>query len=321
MKSKTLRIVLACILGVAAVVVLFWDYISPVIFPRADYDKPEVTATAEATATPKPTQSPTKKPSATPKATPTPTPEPTPTPVNTTMKDEYAQLYEENNDLIGWLTVPGTNVDYPVVQGEDNEYYLNHNYEGKNDSQGWPFLGVEGDVLYENKNLVIHGHNQRNGRMFGTLQSYDTVTNGKTSLEFYKNNPIFTFDTIYEEGEGTYAICAVMLLNADLQYGSIFNFMYNDFSDDEHFLLFAEHIMRRSLIDTGIEIEADDQLLMLSTCTKRQLSDARLVIVGVKITEEEAEELDVSEAVINENVLMPEQWYKLYGGEAPTFED
>ena len=111
--------------------------------------------------------------------------------------DEYKNLYNSNKRLIGWLKIDDTNIDYPVMQTTNNEYFLNHNFNQQSDRNGALFLDKDCDVLEPSTNLIIYGHHMKSGNMFGTLDKY-------SSEEFYKEHPVIQFDSIYEKG--TYEI-------------------------------------------------------------------------------------------------------------------
>ena len=311
MKSRIANIVLAIVLVGAALVVLFWDYLYVWFQPAPVVEKP----TEAPTFTPIPTITRTATPEPTPEPTPSPTPSPTPKP---TIMPRCNELLTESPDVVGWLTLEGCKIDYAIVQGEDNDFYLDHSIDGSKKYEGWLFLGVEGDVLENKKNLVIHGHNMANGRMFGNLSKYDVTRGGEIALKFYKENPTFRFDTLYEEN--VYKIMAVMMVDAD--ENPFFNFMYNAFSSPETFERFCTFIERRSMFVTGVDVNADDELVMLSTCTAHwQLANGRLIVVGRKVREGEEADFDTANVTINENVLMPKMWYTLYGGTEPVFDD
>ncbi len=311
MKSRTVKIILAAVLIAAALIVLFWDYVYGWFQPAPSVTPPAQTATF----TPIPTI--TLTPTATPTPTAMATPEPTPTPTPTIMP-RWSELLEETPDIVGWLKLDGCDIDYAIVQGEDNSFYLDHSLDGSYKYEGWLFLGVEGDVLENKKNLVIHGHNMANGRMFGNLSRYDVTRGENAALKFYKENPTFTFDTLYEENE--YKILSVMMVDVD--ENPFFNYLYNTFASDTVFDRFCTFINRRSMFTTGVDVNSDDELVMLSTCTAHwQLENGRLVVVGRKVREGEDPTVDTENVTINENVLMPKAWYQLYGGTEPTFDD
>ena len=103
--------------------------------------------------------------------------------------DEYKKLYNSNKKLIGWLKIDDTNIDYPVMQTNNNEYYLEHNMNQEKDRNGALFLDKDCNVVKRSTNLIIYGHHMKSGRMFGNLDDYE-------SEKYYKKHPIILFDTI-----------------------------------------------------------------------------------------------------------------------------
>ena len=116
------------------------------------------------------------------------------------MLKRFETLHKENNDLVGWLSIAGMVIDYPVVQSEDEEYYLHHDFYGEEDKYGCLFVKEIADIDTPGTNFVIYGHNMRDGAMFGDLDLY-------RKEDFYREHPTLTFDTLYEER--TYEIIAV----------------------------------------------------------------------------------------------------------------
>lgn len=112
--------------------------------------------------------------------------------ITLTVLDEYKSLYNQNKNLIGWLEIADTNIDYPVMQTADNEYYLDHNINQEEDKNGTLFLDSACDVVKPSTNFIIYGHNMRSGNMFGNLDKYK-------SESYYKDHPMIRFDTIYEK--------------------------------------------------------------------------------------------------------------------------
>ena len=110
------------------------------------------------------------------------------------------KLQKENPDIIGWLEIENTNINYPVLQGTDNEYYMTHNYKKEKSKKGSIFLTKDYDWSIPSTNLLIYGHNLRNGTMFEELLKYENE-------EFYKEHPSIRFTTAKEDAE--YAIIAV----------------------------------------------------------------------------------------------------------------
>ena len=117
---------------------------------------------------------------------------------------EYQELYNQNADFAGWLTIAGTEIDYPVMQAvpESGDFYLEHNFNGEKDINGSIFMDSRNDYRNQDDNLIIYGHNMKSGMMFGNLKSY-------LDESFWKEHKKLTFNTIYEKAE--YEIIAVCL--------------------------------------------------------------------------------------------------------------
>ena len=107
--------------------------------------------------------------------------------------EEYKNLLNKNKKLIGWVKIDDTNIDYPVMQTSDNEYYLDHNLNQEYDRNGSIFLDKDCDVLKPSTNFILYGHHMRSGQMFGKLDLYEKE-------DYYKEHPYIQFDTIYERG-------------------------------------------------------------------------------------------------------------------------
>lgn len=228
------------------------------------------------------------------------------------MNLKYSYLYALNQDFVGWLNIPGTNLDVQVVQGKDNASYLRHDFYGKWNRYGCPFMDYKNDSKYLDDNTIIYGHHMTDGLIFSNLDKYKT-------LEGYKESPIIEFNTLYD----TYyfKIFSAFYINAtpadDNNY--FFNFMITDFSTDERFSKFVDELKKRSVIDTGISVQPDDKLLTLVTCTF-DFNDARFVVVGRMVRENEKVEVDTSKATLNTNPKFPQAWYDAKGLTNP-FED
>ena len=188
--------------------------------------------------------------------------------------DKYKTLYNKNKSLIGWIKIADTNIDYPVMQTSNNEYYLDHNLNQEYDKNGSIFLDKDCDVLKPSTNLIVYGHHMRSGKMFGGLDKYSKES-------YYKEHPIIEFDTIYEEG--TWQIMYVFrsrIYTADEIVFKYYQFI--DVNSAEEFYSNMNEMSKLSLYDTGITAEYGDELLTLSTCDYME-EDGRFVIVAKKI--------------------------------------
>ena len=183
---------------------------------------------------------------------------------------EFEALYNMNSDLIGWLTIPGVAVDYPVVHTPDDpEYYLRRNFDKKRQTRGCLFLDGAADPRKPSQNLTVYGHRMRDGTMFGQLEKYK-------KKEFWEQNRYIYFDTLTQKG--TYEIVACFKTSGS------HGFAYHLFVDgnEPEFYDFMAKVKELAMYDTGVEAAYGDQLLTLSTCDY-SLSNGRFVVVAKRI--------------------------------------
>ena len=187
---------------------------------------------------------------------------------------QVRELKEQYTDIVGWLEVPGTNIDYPVLQGEDNNYYVKHNYKQEYAFDGSIFLHKDYDWSIPSSNLLLYGHNNKNDVMFAQLLKYKDES-------FYKQYPTIKFTTPEEEAE--YEIIAVFL--SRVYYKSEQNvFRYYNFINAENEAEYNEYVQNSkeaSLYDIEATAKYGDQLITLTTCEYSQ-EDGRFVVVGRK---------------------------------------
>lgn len=188
---------------------------------------------------------------------------------------EYQALYEKNSDLAGWLTVEGTGIDYPVLQAvaQSSDFYLNHDFNGKEDINGSLFLDFRNNLQEPNDNMIIYGHNMKSGMMFGELKQY-------LEPSFWREHKKITFNTIYEKAE--YEIVAVCL--SKVAEDGAGNFKYYDFIEagsKKAFRQFVKNIKELNIMDEKLELSYGDKLLTLSTCNS-YTEDGRLFLVAKK---------------------------------------
>ena len=186
---------------------------------------------------------------------------------------QFAELYQLNNDLVGWITVPGTNIDYPVVQRKETvDYYLRRDYHGKYDSHGCIYVREACDVNAPSDNITIYGHRMKDNTMFGHLAKYEKKS-------FWEENQFIYFDTLTEFH--TYQIISVFTTTASVGEG----FQYHTFVDaasPEDMTKYMNSCKANALYDTGLTAEYGDKLITLSTCEYTH-ENGRLVIVAKRI--------------------------------------
>lgn len=196
-------------------------------------------------------------------------------PADLTVLKKYKELYKQNKDLAGWLSIEGTVINYPVMQtGKKNaDFYLHHDFEKKESDHGTLFVDARNDYVNRDTNLIIYGHNMRDGTMFGGLKSF-------MDQEYFKNHQKLVFDTIYEKAE--YRIVAVCLSKVNYQDDHTFRY-YNflNASNKEEFQAFLANIQQLTVFDQKIDISYGDELLTLSTCNS-YVQDGRLFLIAKK---------------------------------------
>ncbi len=184
------------------------------------------------------------------------------------------KLKEENSDIVGWLEIEGTSINYPVLQGTDNEYYMNHNYKKQKSKNGSIFLIKDYDWSIPSSNLLIYGHNLNNGTMFQELLKY-------ASEDFYKEHPIIRFTTNKEDAE--YEI--ISAFKSKVYYKSEKNvFRYYFFVNaktEAEYNEFTQNAKKASLYNIDKTAKFGEQLITLSTCSYH-VEDGRFAVVGRK---------------------------------------
>lgn len=189
------------------------------------------------------------------------------------MLNRFRALYEENNDLVGWLYIDGTNINYPVVKCNDGEYYLHHDFYGNDDRYGCLFVKDIADVNTPGTNFIIYGHNMKDGAMFGDLDLYQKI-------DYYNEHPVISFDTLYEERN--YEIIAVFKSKVYAANDDVFKYyQFYEADTQEEFDYFYENIKEMSIYDTGVSAEFGDTFLTLSTCAYHT-DNGRFVVVAKK---------------------------------------
>ena len=190
----------------------------------------------------------------------------------------YRNLYLENADMVGWIQIEGTSIDYPVMQTPaDPNYYLKHDFEKHYTDYGCPFMQADCDALAPSDNLIIYGHNMKDGSLFADLAKYG-------SKDFWQTHKTVWFDT--ELGSYAYEIFAVIHTTVQADDADAFPFYrFVDAAAPEDFADYVSACQARALYDTGISAEYGDKLLTLSTCDNIT-DDGRLLVIA-KQTETE----------------------------------
>lgn len=187
----------------------------------------------------------------------------------------YAEVYVSNPDIVGWLQIPDTKIDYPVVwTPEDEKYYLYKDIEGNEDKNGSLILDTDSSLSPLTTNLIIHGHNMRSGAMFGNLTDYENE-------EYYENHKQIILYT--KECQRNYEVIAVFRSQVYKKSQDVFKF-YKFFqaNTQEEFDDFYKNIKDLSLYDTGVTAEFGDNFITLSTCVYH-VEQGRFVVVAKEV--------------------------------------
>lgn len=246
---------------------------------------------------------------------------------NPAILKSFLELYSQNDDIVGWLTLDDSNpnddkyiLNHPVMQSEDNEYYLNYNFNKEKTKSGAVFADFQNKFTPNSLsgNTILYGHNIWDGTMFAKLTRYydGRLGNDYTDrLGFYKEHPTITFNTLYENAE--WKVFACVLFNTEEENGEVYPYtQLQEFENKESFNNYILEIMDRSVLWTDVDLTYGDSILTLSTCyyPYGKNIDTRCVVFARKVREGESAEVDVSKAVTNENPLKFTYQYNAEGG-------
>lgn len=186
---------------------------------------------------------------------------------------DFAQLYTMNNDIVGWMSIPGTTISYPVMQTPDNvDYYLKRNFDKEYSAHGSLYAREQCDVFAPSDNITIYGHHMKDGSMFAGLDNY-------LEQSFFEENPYIYFDTLTELH--TYKILAVFKTSAVEGKGFPYHRFVNAKNEAE-FDKFVDTCKDLAFYDTKVDAQYGDKLICLSTC-EYTLTNGRLVVVAKRI--------------------------------------
>ncbi|MEG2124822.1 MAG: Ig-like domain-containing protein [Hydrogenoanaerobacterium sp.] len=228
----------------------------------------------------------------------------------------FYPLYTQNPDVRGWVKIDDTQVNYPVMQTENNTDYDRTDFEKKKNNHGIPFADYRVNLKKPSTNTIIYGHNMTDGQMFGELLNYK-------NLSYYKKHPLISFDSVYSEGQ--YKIAGIVVCKANDD-----EFLYHNFIDSDknsakmNMEQFVAKMRERSLINTTVDIKPTDKLITLSTCdysfkdpvTNERI--ARFIVIGRKVRKGEDTSVDTDNAKLNPNPLMPKEWAQYLKKEQAT---
>lgn len=194
------------------------------------------------------------------------------------VQKKFEELYTENHDFIGWLTIDDMVIDYPVMQSmNDEELYLHRDFDKKYSYAGTLFLDTSSDVKAPSDNLIIYGHHMQTGKMFGELESY-------AKQSFYEEHKYISFDTIY--GDGTYEVIAAFYTKIyEKEYTGFKYYQFFDAGNEDEFDSFVSNCKSLTSYEIPATASYGDKLITLSTCAYHT-DNGRFVVVAKKISDE-----------------------------------
>jgi sortase B len=247
--------------------------------------------------------------------------------------DKYLKLYEQNPDIVGWIRIDKTPIDYPVMQSSEGspdsmkgsntkdpetqkgQYYLYRLFDKSYNKVGSIFADYHNKftALKRPDNTILYGHNIANGTMFAKVAHYYPKLSG--GLQYYINRPTITFDTVYKEG--TYKIFAGIFTNTDEKHGKVYPYYQKTtFKNKSQFYDFCTNILDRSSFYTDVDLKYGDEILTLSTCyyPLGESVDTRFALFARRVRDGEDPNVDTSKATVNTSPLYFDYYYKVNGG-------
>lgn len=184
------------------------------------------------------------------------------------IRPQFIDLKEVNENIVGWVSAEGTKLNNPILQAEDNEFYLDRNFKDDSSRAGSVFMDYRNDMNANNRNTILYGHAMKNGTMFGDLKKYG-------EQDFAEENASVYFDSLYE-GYDVEVFAA---------YETTIDFYYieTDFETDEDFNQYIDEVKERSSIDMPVDVQPDDEIITLSTCDNLVTSNDRRYVVQGKL--------------------------------------
>lgn len=167
---------------------------------------------------------------------------------------DFNELNKINNDTVGWIKINGTNIDYPIVQYKDNDYYLNHSFEKKKSKAGWIFLDYRNNKNFTDKNTIIYGHNRFDKSMFGSLKNLNTKI-------WYNNTSNHIIKLSNGNKNTSWQVFSVYKIKTTNDY------LITNFNSEIDYSNFIKLIKNRSNYNFNVDVNSDDRILTLSTCS------------------------------------------------------
>ncbi|MEI3613206.1 class B sortase [Pseudogracilibacillus sp. SO30301A] len=190
----------------------------------------------------------------------------------TEVRKQFHELHEINPDIVGWITIDDTIINYPIVQTNDNEYYLTRNYKKEESRAGSIFMDYRNELLSDNQNIVLYGHRMKDETMFNQLTKY-------LDKDFFTNHSKVYFDTLYDGYDAE--VFSVYYTTTD------FDYIQTEFESKDEYKLLLEEIHEKSIYQTDVKVTENDQIITLSTCDYTIDPDEGRLVVHAKLVERE----------------------------------
>ncbi|WP_077302336.1 class B sortase [Virgibacillus pantothenticus] len=188
------------------------------------------------------------------------------------IRKQFKELHKINSDIVGWLTIDKTKINYPILQADNNEHYLYRNYKEENSRAGSIFMDYRNNVASYNRNIILYGHNMKDGTMFHNLRKY-------TDKEFFTNHRNVLFDTMYDSYDAE--VFSVYHTTTD------FDYIQTDFATQNEYKQLVEEIQDKSIFKSDVKVNENDTIITLSTCDYTLDPDEGRFVVHAKISKQE----------------------------------
>ncbi|MCI8383292.1 MAG: class B sortase [Clostridia bacterium] len=169
------------------------------------------------------------------------------------LEADFSNLIKTNQETVAWISVPNTNISYPIVQHRDNKYYLNHSFAGNQNEAGWIFMDYRNSIQNLGRNTIIYGHTRKDGSMFGTLENI-------LNANWYEKEDNYAIKMSTQNENSLWQVFSVYCIPTTSDY------IQTDFIDDVSFENFLNKIKERSVYDFKTNIGVKNKVLTLSTC-------------------------------------------------------
>lgn len=221
--------------------------------------------------------------------------------------EQLKPFYARNSDLVGFITIDGIDdFGYPIVQTDNNDTYYRKNLDKKYSKEGTAFVDYKVNLNAPNQNILIHGHNNKNGLMFGPLEKYNALLYG---LDLYKKAPVINLYGLKEVKE--YKIVGFVVANVKWEDGPTFDFAVTDLSDPAVFNSFKTEVEARTVVNTGYSLEYGDTILTLHSCCY-YFKNVRFLVIARALRPGEDPNVDTGLAKIEFDAVMPDTFVDIY---------